>query len=71
MNRRDFLVLPAGAIAGSLFGAATDLPWQRSIRRIGQLNMTEHDPVELNVEEWADYWSTAYLWRRWMNRSCL
>src|ERR1035438_6636066 len=62
MNRRDFLVVPAGTIAGSLFagsllGAATDLPWQRSIRRIGQLNMTEHDPVELNVEEWADYWA--------------
>ena len=63
MNRRDFLVVPAGAIAGSLFAgsalaATTDVPWQRSIRRIGQLNMTEHDPVVLNVEEWADYWAS-------------
>jgi hypothetical protein len=58
MDRRDFLVLPAAALAGSLFGAAAAAPWQRSIRRIGQLNMTEHDPVELNVEEWADYWSS-------------
>ena len=63
MNRRDFVALPAGAIAGSLltgslFAASTDVPWQRGIRRIGQLNMTEHDPVELNVEEWADYWAS-------------
>ena len=58
MNRRDFLVLPAGVVAGSLFAASADAPWQRNIRRIGQLNMTEHDPVELNVEEWADYWSS-------------
>src|SRR6202012_505857 len=34
-----------------------DLPWQRRLRRIGQLNMTEHDPVTLNIEEWADYWA--------------
>jgi hypothetical protein len=33
------------------------LPWQRRIRRAGQLNMTEHDPVSLNIEEWADYWA--------------
>lgn len=37
--------------------AATSLPWQRQIRRAGQLNMTEHDPVSLDVEAWADYWA--------------
>ena len=36
----------------------SDLPWQRRIRRVGQLNMTEHDPVSLNVEEWADFWAS-------------
>ena len=25
---------------------------------MGQINMTEHDPVALNVEEWADYWAS-------------
>jgi Hypothetical glycosyl hydrolase 6/Beta-galactosidase trimerisation domain len=39
-------------------GAASDVPWQRRIRRIGQLNMTEHDPVSMNVEEWADYFAS-------------
>jgi Hypothetical glycosyl hydrolase 6/Beta-galactosidase trimerisation domain len=33
------------------------LPWQRRVRRVGQLNMTEHDPVELDVEAWANYWA--------------
>ena len=35
----------------------SSLPWQRRIRRAGQLNMTEHDPVSLDVEAWADYWA--------------
>ena len=59
INRREFIVVPAAAMAGSLFAAASDdVPWQRKIRRLGQLNMTEHDPVVLNVEEWAD-WGAA------------
>ena len=34
-------------------------PWQQSIRRVGQSNMTEHDPAVMNIEEWADYWHSA------------
>ncbi len=34
-------------------------PWQKRIRRVGQSNMTEHDPAVMNIEEWADYWHTA------------
>lgn len=34
-------------------------PWQRRIRRVGQSNMTEHDPAVMNIEEWADYWHSA------------
>ncbi|MGC9999398.1 MAG: alpha-amylase family protein [Bryobacteraceae bacterium] len=59
MNRREFIVIPAATtVAGSLFAADAEIPWQRKIRRLGQLNMTEHDPVVLNVEEWADYWAS-------------
>ena len=58
MNRREFIVVPAAAIAGSLLAADTEVPWQRKIRRLGQLNMTEHDPAVLNVEQWADYWAS-------------
>jgi hypothetical protein len=34
-------------------------PWQQSIRRVGQTNMTEHDPAVMNIEEWADFWHSA------------
>jgi putative glycosyl hydrolase-like family 6 (GHL6) protein/glycosyl hydrolase family 42 (putative beta-galactosidase) len=57
INRREFIAIPA-AVAGSLRAADVEIPWQRKIRRVGQLNMTEHDPVALDVEEWADYWAS-------------
>ena len=38
--------------------AAPEPFWTHNIRRLGQLNMTEHDPVALNVEEWAAYWES-------------
>ncbi len=34
-------------------------PWQNRVRRVGQTNMTEHDPAVMNVEEWADYWHSC------------
>ena len=34
-------------------------PWQQNIRRVGQSNMTEHDPAVMNIDEWADYWHRA------------
>jgi hypothetical protein len=70
INRRSFVkALPAAylaahtqighaeqpLVAGSLLDTAAEAPWQRGIRRVGQVNMTEHDPVVMNVEEWADY----------------
>ena len=57
-NRREFIVAPAAAIATSLCAADPPAPWQRKIRRIGQTNMTEHDPAVLDVEQWADYWAS-------------
>jgi Hypothetical glycosyl hydrolase 6/Beta-galactosidase trimerisation domain len=34
-------------------------PWQKSVRRVGQTNMTEHDPAVMDVEAWADYWHSV------------
>jgi hypothetical protein len=58
LNRRDFIVAPAATMAASLFAAEPAVPWQRKIRRVGQTNMTEHDPAVLDVEQWADYWAS-------------
>ncbi len=35
------------------------VPWQQKVRRVGQSNMTEHDPAVMNIEEWANYWHDA------------
>ena len=54
INRRQFVALPGAALAANTLAAApgaTD-PWHQRIRRVGQINMTEHDPVSLNVD-WA------------------
>jgi len=58
LNRRDFIVAPAATMTAFLFAAEPALPWQRKIRRVGQTNMTEHDPAVLDVEQWADYWAS-------------
>jgi hypothetical protein len=69
LGRRDFL--RNAALAGSALtlvsaeaaDAAPDLtqdvPWHQTVRRVGQVNMTEHDVADMNVEEWADYWAAA------------
>ncbi len=36
-------------------------PWQQKVRRVGQSNMTEHDPAVMNIEAWADYWHSAQV----------
>jgi hypothetical protein len=59
LTRRDLLVLPGAALAGSLFAADSPTPWHQHIHRIGQLNMTEHDVVDLDIRQWADYWAAA------------
>jgi hypothetical protein len=72
LDRRTFLILPAAAAltaasptpvaalpqatSGAVMGARR-IP----IRRVGQLNMTEHDPVALDVEAWADYWKSLQV----------
>ncbi len=65
MTRRHFLAtVPALALADLALGAdapaspsSAPVAWSRGVRRIGQLNMTEHDPVSLDVQAWADYWA--------------
>lgn len=66
ISRRDFVVLSvAAAAAGSLpprltaqEPAKSQIPWHQRIRRAGQVNITEHDPAVMNVEEWADYFAS-------------
>ena len=60
-NRREFVLAPAAMLATDLLAADPVVPWQRKIRRLGQTNMTEHDPAVLDVEQWADYWASLKI----------
>ena len=35
--------------------------WYQTMRRCGQLNLNERDPLTLNVAEWIDYWTSLKL----------
>ncbi len=68
ISRRSFVALsttaaaaasmPRHLLAGALPNGNSAAPWHLRIRRVGQLNITEHDPAVLNVEEWGDYWAS-------------
>src|ERR1035438_8493783 len=59
MDRREFLILPGALAVGSLIEAAPETPWHQKVHRVGQTNLTERDALDLNVEQWADYWASA------------
>jgi hypothetical protein len=69
LDRRQFLVtVGAATVAGGRLLRAADappvaptasgvLPWHQQIRRVGQVNFNERDPLELDVEAWANTWA--------------
>jgi hypothetical protein len=61
-DRRDFLAVSSAAAAAASMPAAAEtaphIPWHQNVRRVGQVNMTEHDPAVMNITEWADYWAS-------------
>jgi hypothetical protein len=73
IDRRQFLVMSGAMVQGGVLAGlgargllggiaeaagGTAVPWHQEIRRIGQLNFNERDPIELDVEAWADYWAS-------------
>ena len=33
-------------------------PWYATMRRCGQINFNERDPLNMDTEAWADYWAS-------------
>lgn len=72
-NRRDFALMGAGTVLGAVVAPsalgslimeasvhqAENVPWYHRIKRVGQTNFNEKDPLNANVDEWADYWASA------------
>jgi Hypothetical glycosyl hydrolase 6 len=65
MNRRTFLtMLPAASLIRVPNGSSqtpAGSAWYATMRRCGQLNLNERDPLTLNVGDWIDYWTTLKL----------
>jgi hypothetical protein len=63
MNRREFLIASSVAWVASAadLRAQPGQPWHATMRRCGQLNLNERDPLTLNVTEWIDYWGSLKL----------
>src|SRR5574341_386171 len=61
-TRRELLRLSGAAVTGSLFGAPqAPVPWYRTMRRCGQINFNERDPLTLDIDVWLDYWTSLKL----------
>jgi len=63
MDRREFLACSAAAAAAApgrrlRAPAAAPPPWYATMRRCGQLNFNERDPLTLDVAAWAEYWAS-------------
>ncbi len=69
LDRRHFLlalgtatvaartVLRAAEPSPAPLESTASQPWHQRIRRVGQINFNERDPVELDVAAWADTWA--------------
>lgn len=66
MTRRDAMkVFSGAALASNVLGSASEgsgrTPWYAKMRRCGQINFNEKDPIELDIPQWIDYWTSLEL----------
>jgi hypothetical protein len=65
LTRRSFLgIWPAVSLlrlGRATQGGSKAKPWYELMRRCGQLNLNERDPVALDVTKWIDYWASLKL----------
>lgn len=64
MTRREFIAVSAASVVATRTGTAAaqasepGKPWYATMRRCGQLNLNERDPLTLDVDAWMDYWES-------------
>jgi hypothetical protein len=62
ITRREFLAVSAASVivasAGELQAQENGKPWYEVMRRCGQINFNERDPLTMDVIAWADYWGS-------------
>jgi len=61
-TRREFLAVSAASVivasAADLQAQENGKPWYAVMRRCGQINFNERDPLMMDVNAWADYWAS-------------
>src|SRR5262245_33498534 len=62
LSRREFLAISGATVivasAGDLKAQDNGKPWYAGMRRCGQINFNEQDPLKMDVNAWADYWAS-------------
>jgi hypothetical protein len=68
ISRRDFVAGSTVSLIGLTSRSALPQamiadgdPWYATMRRCGQLNLNERDPLTLDVASWIDYWASLEL----------
>jgi len=64
ISRRDLMILSGGLLGCGLPAAQVAegrIPWYQTMRRCGQVNFNERDPIELNIKEWLEYWASLKI----------
>jgi hypothetical protein len=64
MTRREFMAASVGSLvvtsAPEILGqtSITPKPWYSTMRRCGQINFNETDPLTMDANAWMDYWAS-------------
>ena len=63
VSRRTFLAAATSLPAASLIeplraNGGVEEPWYATLRRCGQINYNEIDPLKIDPEAWMDYWAS-------------
>jgi len=60
ISRRSFVTISAGSVivAASGLSFPAEKPWYETMRRCGQINFNERDPLTFDVKAWAEYWAS-------------
>src|SRR2546427_426277 len=63
LTRREFFTVSAGSLLVASMDAAAleEPPWYATMRRCGQINFNERDPLTMDVDAWMDYWTSLKI----------
>ena len=61
LSRREWLEVAFAGVALAQGPAGHAVPWYQTMRRCGQVNFNERDPIELNIDDWLDYWTSLKI----------